>query len=239
MQTADVTVLHVLSAGAAQSVTEQIAAQFTRETGCGVEAAYGAVGAMHARIVGGEAVDVIILSAELIENLLSSGYLLPGSRRDLGVVVTGVAVRAGTPLPDVSDRRTIGGNLLAASRIVCPDPAVATAGKVVMAALDLLGISEQVRSRLKFFPNGYSAMQWLAESRGALEMGITQKTEILANNGVTYVGPLPEALQRKTVYAAGVAAKTQHPDLAGNFIDRYIAPAAQGMLRAAGYEIQN
>jgi len=88
--------LNLLSAGAAQSVAEKIADRFTSETGCEVTAAYGAVGAMHARVVGGEPVDVVILSGQLIDDLLASGHLAPGSRHDLGTVGTGVAVRAGT-----------------------------------------------------------------------------------------------------------------------------------------------
>ena len=131
--------IRILSAGAAQSITEKIAARFTAETGCEVTAAYGAVGAMKSRVVGGEPVDVVILSAPLIEELAASGHLADGSRRDLGTVGTGVAVRAGTPLPDVSSSRVLRGNLLAANRIVCPDPEIATAGKVVMRAIELLG----------------------------------------------------------------------------------------------------
>lgn len=229
-------VLRILSAGAAQSVTESISAQFTSETGCEVKAAYGAVGAMNARVVGGEPVDVVILSGQLIDDLLASGHLAAGSRVDLGTVGTGVAVRAGTPLPEVSSIRCLRGNLLAANRIVCPDPAVATAGKIVMRALELLGIGGEARSRLQFFPNGYAAMQWLAASGGLLEMGITQNTEILANKGVTYVGPLPQELQMKTVYAAGLAARAENTEAAENFITRFAGPSARRMLEAAGYE---
>ncbi len=229
-------VLRVLSAGAAQSVTERISAQFTSETGCEVKAAYGAVGAMNARVVGGEPVDVVILSSQLIEDLLASGHLAAGFRADLGTVGTGVAVRSGTTLPDVSSIRCLRGNLEAANRIVCPDPAVATAGKIVMRALERLGIGDQVRPRLQFFPNGFAAMRWLAGSGGALEMGITQNTEILANKGVTYVGPLPEELQMKTVYAAGLAARAENTEAARNFMTRFSGPSARKMLEAAGYE---
>jgi molybdate transport system substrate-binding protein len=236
---ADVRPLSILSAGAAQSAAERIAARFTSDTGCEVQAAYGAVGAMKARVVGSEPVDVVILSAELIEELLASGHLLAGSRRDLGTIGTGVAVRAGTPLPEVSDTRSLRANLLAANRIVCPDPKFATAGKVLMRALERLGISDQVRRRQHFFPNGYAAMRSLAMSHGLREIGITQNTEILADKGVTYVGPLPDELQIKTVYAAGVAAKAQNPEIAGNFIERFAAPSARAMLKAAGYEFQD
>jgi len=55
-------VLRILSAGAAQVVVEEIAAACTRVTGNGVKADYSAVGAMKARVLGGEAVDVIVLT---------------------------------------------------------------------------------------------------------------------------------------------------------------------------------
>jgi len=229
--------LHLLSAGAAQSVAERIGAQFTGETGCEIKAAFGAVGAMKARVLAGEPVDVIILSAALIEELVASGHVVAGTRRDLGTVGTGVAVRAGAPLPDVADTTALRASVLAAQRVACPDPAIATAGKVVMRALEILGIGEQARPRLQLFPNGYAAMQWLAQSRGSFEIGITQTTEILANKGVTYVGPLPAELQMKTVYAAGLAARARNPAAARDFIARLTAPAARPVLEAAGYEI--
>ena len=232
-------VIHILSAGAAQSVAENIAARFESETGCKVQAAFGAVGAMKARVIAGEPADVIILTAALIEELVATGHVVAGTRRDLGTVGTGVAVRAGAPLPGVADSGRLRGSLLAAEGILCPDPAVATAGKVVMRALELLGIVDAMRSRLQFFPNGYAAMNQLASGSRPREIGITQTTEILANKGVTYVGSLPAELQMKTVYSAGVAAEATNPDAARQFIARLTAPEARAMLQAAGYEFSN
>ena len=231
-------VIHILSAGAAQSVAEKIAERFKNETGCDVQAAFGAVGAMKVRVTGGEPADVIVLTGALIEELIASGHVAAGSRRDLGTVGTGVAVRAGAPLPDVADSPRLRASLLAAERLLCPDPAVATAGKVVMRALELLGMVDAMRARLQFFPNGYAAMHQLASGSHPLEMGITQTTEILANEGVTYVGPLPAELQMKTVYSAGVAASARSPDHAREFITRLIAPETRAMLQAAGYEFE-
>jgi len=228
--------VHILSAGAAQAVVENIAAAYTRQTGNGVKADFGAVGAMKTRVVGGELVDVIVLTGALIDELIASGHVVAGSRSDIGKVGTGVAVRAGTPMPDVSGARALRGSLVAASRIVCPDPATATAGKVVMGVLERLGIAAQMQARMQFFPNGFAAMKWLAESRGTLEAGITQITEILANPGVNYAGPLPGDLQVMTVYSAGVAARAQNPNGAQDFIARLTAPIARTMLARAGYE---
>ena len=231
-----VTAVRILSAGAAQAVVERIGAVFTSETGNGVKAEFSAVGEMKARVLGGEPVDVIVLTRALIDELTATGHVAPGSRRDLGAVATGVAVRAGTPPPDVSEERKLRGNLLAATKVVCPDPATATAGKAVMQVLVRLGIVEQVRPRMQYFPNGYAAMKWLAGSRGMLEMGITQVTEILPNPGVTYVGPLPGDLGIRTVYSAGLAARAQSAEAATAFIARLTAPAARPILVKAGYE---
>ena len=169
--------------------------------------------------------------------MIARGLVVAGSRADLGRVGTGVAVRAGTPLPDVSSEDVLRGNLLAARRIVFPDPAVATAGKVVMSMLDKLGIAAEVKKHVQFFPNGYAAMGWLGKSKGTLELGITQITEILANKSVTLAGPLPDELQAKATYSAGLAARASHPDAAREFIARLTAPAARAMLAAAGYEL--
>jgi molybdate transport system substrate-binding protein len=229
--------LNIFSAGAAQAVVTQIAERFQRESGDPVSAVYGAVGAMKARVVAGEPADVIVLTAALIDELIQQGLVVPGSRIDLGKVGTGVAVRAGTPLPDVRNAQVLRGNLLAATKIVCPDPAVATAGKVVLNVLERLGIAGEVTARLQYFPSGYPAMAYLAQSTGTLEMGITQITEIMANRGVTLVGPLPPELQSIAVYSVGLAAHSAHPEWAQEFIRRLTGVNAHAVLSAAGFDV--
>ena len=229
--------LNIFSAGAAQAVVAQIADSFQRETGNQVVAAYGAVGAMHARIVAGEPADVIILSAALIDDLIRRGIVAQGSRVDLGKVGTGVAVRAGVPLPDVRTVASLRGNILAATHVLCPDPAVATAGKIVMSLLDRLGIADQVKPRLQFFPNGNTAMAHLAQHGGNLDMGITQATEIIPSEGVTFVGPLPAEVQTITIYSVGLAAASVQAELARSFIERLTGAEGRPLLQKAGYQL--
>jgi molybdate transport system substrate-binding protein len=229
--------LRILSAGAAQAVVEQIIEAFERDTGNTVTADCGAVGAMKKRVVDGEAVDGTLRTRALIDELLASGHVAAGTVHDLGKVGTGVAVRAGTPLPDVSSDEALRANLLAATRIVFPDPSTATAGKVVMRMLESLGIADKVRDRIQFFPNGYAAMKWLGQSSGTLEIGMTQVSEILANTSVSYVGPFPEKYQMKATYSVGLASGAASPELARDFIGRLSAPAFRERLKAAGYEL--
>jgi molybdate transport system substrate-binding protein len=228
--------IRILSAGAAQAVVERIGAAFTRDSGVAVKGEFSAVGAIHERVMGGAAADVILLTGALIDDLVAAGRVAPGSRADLGKVGTGVAVRAGMAVPDVSSAIALRARLLAASTLVCPDPATATAGKVVMQVLERLGIAGELKARMQFFPNGYAAMKWLADSRGPWDTGITQITEIRANPGVTYAGPLPGELQAKTVYSAGVAAQAAEPGPARAFIERLTSPAARAALAEAGFE---
>jgi molybdate transport system substrate-binding protein len=232
-----VATIRVLSGGAAQSVVEKTAAAFERDTGHRVVGEFSAVGAMRDKLLAGDPADLVILTAPLVDELIANGFVLADSRADLGRVGTGVAVRTGMPLPEVSSARALRGNLLAANVIACPDPAVATAGKVVMAMLERLGIAARVRDRLRFFPNGYAAMGWLAASQGELEMGITQITEIRASKGVILVGPLPDELQAKATYTVGMVARTAYPEVVRAFIARLTGPAARPVLAAAGYEL--
>jgi molybdate transport system substrate-binding protein len=232
-----VATLNVFSAGAAQAVVSRVAEKFEQETAHRVSAAYGAVGAMQSRVIAGEPADVIVLTAALIDGLIGNGWVAPGSRADLGKVGTGVAVRAGAPVPDVGTADALRATILASTRILCPDPAVATAGKVVLSLLERLGIVEQMKGRLAFFPNGYAAMGELARAGGDRDTGITQVTEIIPNKGVAFVGALPPELQSITVYSAGLAARAEHPELAKDFMRRLTG--ARDLLTATGYQLDD
>ena len=226
---------NILSAGAAQAVVQNVIVDFKRDTGSDVAADFGAVGAMKAKAQSGAPVDVIVLTNTMIDELIASGFVAAG-RADLGKVGTGVAVRAGVAKPDIATADSLRAALRAASVITFPDPAVATAGKIVMVCLEKLGIAAEVENRLKFFPNGNAAMNWLALNGDAHAVGITQNTEILPIKGVTYVGPLPDEFQAKATYSAGCVAGSAQMALAKDFVSRLTSPAAKPMLAAAGYE---
>jgi molybdate transport system substrate-binding protein len=227
--------LNILSAGAAQAVVQKVIADFKRDTGNDVVADFGAVGAMKTKALGGALVDVIVLTNTMIDELIASGFVA-SQRSDLGKVGTGVAVRVGMNKPDVSNASSLQAALRAASVITFPDPEVATAGKIVMQCLEKLGISNEVKGRLKFFPNGNTAMNWLAVEGDKTAIGITQNTEILPIKGVTYVAPLPDEFQAKATYSAGCAAGSARIAEAKDFVSRLTSPAAKSMLAAAGFE---
>lgn len=228
--------LRILSAGAAKGLVYAMQQGFSQETGVSIACAFGAVGAMKEKLLAGEPCDVIILTAMQIAELTQSGRVLPGSAMPLGRVRTGIAVRAGTPLPDVSNRATLKGNLLAANGIYFPDPQRATAGIHFVDALKQLGIYDELASRLRPYPNGAIAMQQLAQSKEPRLIGCTQITEIKYTSGVTLVGMLPAEFELSTVYSAGVCSKTLQPAIARRLVELLTGPASLARRTAGGFE---
>ena len=206
--------LKILSGGAAKGVVTALQQDFAADTGAVIAGTFGAVGAMKDKLLAGEACDVMILTAALIEALTASGHLVAASAAPLGRVRTGIAVRTGEALPMIADRDSLRASLVQARGIYFPDPLLATAGIHFVNVLKQLGIHDEVRSRLRPFPNGATAMGALAQSTEAGLIGCTQITEIKYTEGVTLVGPLPKEFELATVYSAAVCSGSAQPETA-------------------------
>ena len=206
--------LNVLSAGAAQGVVTAFAERLKSETGHELAGTFGAVGMIKERFLGGAPADLVILTAPQIAELVREGHLVAGTAANLGVVRTGVAVRAGDPLPDITDGRALRASLLAADAIYFPDPERATAGIHFARVLDALEIRSDVGERLRPFPNGATAMRELAQAAGSRPLGCTQITEINSTPGVVLVGALPREFELATTYSLGVSAHAVARDAA-------------------------
>jgi molybdate transport system substrate-binding protein len=172
------------------------------------------VGAMKARLLDGEAVDLLILTRALIDELATGGHVDADSVADIGAVRTAIAVRAADPAPQVGDGDELRDALRAADAIYSPDQKLSTAGVHFAKVLDALGIMGEVADRLRTFPNGAAAMSALAASTERQPIGCTQVTEILGTPGLTLVGVLPAEFELATVYTVGAATRAAHPDAA-------------------------
>lgn len=209
--------LRILSGGALQGLVHALAPRFEAETGSAVDGTFGAVGAMREKLIGGAPADLVLLTAALVSELERDGHVVPGTRRDIGLVHTAIAVRSGDPHPAVGDGHALRAALLAADAIYVPDLRLSTAGLHFAKVLDMLGIRAEVEERLCVFPNGATAMRELAAARGH-PIGCTQVTEILNTPGISLVANLPRGFELATVYTAGVCTKATAPDLARKFI---------------------
>jgi len=228
--------LHLLSGGAAQGLVGALEPQFIADQGCAISGGFGAVGVMKDRLLSGEPCDVVILTDALIAQLTASGHVVAGSARALGVVQTGIAVKAGEPAPNVDDPAALKATLLAATGVYFPDAIKSTAGIHFMKVLKALGIDVALGDRLKTFPNGATAMGAMAQSPQNGLIGCTQMTEILHTSGVTWVAPLPTEFELATVYTAAVCTRAANAELAAVLVD-LLSRAESGVQRhSAGFE---
>jgi molybdate transport system substrate-binding protein len=228
-------VVRVLSGGAAAAVVKAVQPRFEAETGARIEATYSAVGQMRDQLVGGAACDLVILTKALVNQLVESGHLVAGSARSLGIVKTGVAVPSGRPRPKIGDRDELAAAFRAAQEIYFPDPEKATAGIHFMHVLEALGLDRECRPAFRPHPNGATAMAAMAKSGASAVIGCTQETEINYTPGVDLVGSLPKEFELATDYTLGLCARAQEPELARRLAALVAGPASEAVRRQGGF----
>jgi molybdate transport system substrate-binding protein len=227
--------LSILSGGAAHGLIKSLAPAFKTKTGLDIDGEFGAVGAMADKLRAGRPTDIIVLTEALVGILGNEKLVLSSSIRNVGVVETALAVRADQPQILAPDQATLRHALLAADAIYVPDIKASTAGIHVAKVLALLGITRQVESRLKIYPNGATAMRHLAESPAARPIGCTQSTEIISTPGVTLSGALPPGCELATMYTAVIAAGASRPRDAQILIDLLTAADHRALRGRAGF----
>jgi molybdate transport system substrate-binding protein len=166
-----------------------------------------------------EAVDIVIVAADTLDDLIRNGLVIAGSRVDLGRSSIGMAVRAGAPKPDIRSVTSLKQTLLNAKSVALSS---SVSGDYFSKELFLrLGIAEQMAPKTKRIVDERVGA---VVARGDAEIGFQQMSELLPIAGIDVVGPLPSEVQRVTVFAAGVAASSRRPDVARAYI-RFLASA--------------
>jgi molybdate transport system substrate-binding protein len=223
--------VRVLTAGAMKETILALAPDFERTTGHKVMLDSDTAGELSRRIEGGEAVDLAVITAPVIDALIGKGKLAPG-RVDLATVGIGVVVKEGAPLPDISSIEAFKRLLLAAKSVAQVDPASGGTSGIYLAGLyQRLGIADQIKPKLVFVHGGSSAALVV---KGEAEIAIQQISEIIAVPGVTFAGPLPTEIQSTTTYSAALGAHAKEREAANALIALLRGPQAAPLLRAKG-----
>ena len=213
--------VRILAAGAAKAGVETLLRGFDQADGRPVQAGYDTVGALRDRVLQGEMPDLVVLSDAAVDALAARGLIRDGDRREIGVVVVGVAVRQGAPLPDIATADALRRTLLAAASIGSADAAHgATSGAQFEKAVDQLGIRARLAGKTTVLPTGGEVLRGVATGR--FEIGISQSSEITPVPGVTFVGGLPAPFELRTAYAIAVVGGSE----AGRRLMRYLDSAA-------------
>jgi molybdate transport system substrate-binding protein len=226
--------IKLLCAVALQPGMVALMPDFEKSSGHKVTIAYGTAGAVADRVQKGEAADIVISAAPLVDQLQAQGKVVAGSRVIIAKVGVGVFVRKGAVKPDISSADAFKRSMLAARSIAYPDPAGGGASGIYVASLlERLGIAAEMKPKTKL-----STLETLYASvaSGEVEIGFNQISEILAQPTVELAGPLPSAIQNYTQFAPGIVTGTSQTDAAKALVTFLYSPAAKTVLKAKGFE---
>jgi molybdate transport system substrate-binding protein len=183
------------------------------------------------RVRRGEPVDVLILARAALDELIGEGKVVAASRVDLARSSIGIAVRRGAPKPDISSVEALKRTLLQAKSIAY---SAQVSGIYLSTELfPRLGITDEVMKKSRRVEVGRVGT---VIARGEAEIGFQQISELLEVPGIDYVGPLPEEVQRVTIFSAGVAVSAKSPDAARALIEFFASRTGMETMMKSGLD---
>lgn len=225
----------IVAAAAVKAPLDAAAALSEATIGERLATSFGTAGAVRDRVMAGGAVDVVVLPPARLDELVREGLAEAEGRQTLGTARLGLAVRAGAPRRAIATEADVRASLLAAPAIGLADPAAgATTGVFFAKLLDDVGLVETLKPHVRLFPDGTAAVEALARGEVAIAMG--QISEIRPIAGADLVGSLPDALQLRIIYEAGVAARGARSEAARATISFLCSPRVAPARAAAGFD---
>ncbi|KWV60878.1 ABC transporter substrate-binding protein [Bradyrhizobium macuxiense] len=234
--TASAAEIHVMISGGLTAAYKALVPEFERRTGNKVLTAFGpSMGttdnAIPVRLERGEPADVLIMVGYALGDLIKRGKVIADTRVDLVKSPIGIAVKAGAPKPDISSAESVKQALLAAKSVAYSDSASGVYVSTEMFAK--LGIADQMKAKARMIP---ATPVGEIVAKGEAEIGLQQISELKPVAGIDIVGPLPDALQKITVFSAGIASASIEPEAGKALISFLASPDARDALIKSGLD---
>jgi molybdate transport system substrate-binding protein len=227
--------LNVMISGGFSGAYEQLLPEFERTSGIKVTTGSGASQGtgpqtIAAQLARGVPVNVVILSKEGLTELIDAKRIVAGTDVDLARVPLGVAVRAGTPKPDVSTVEAFKQLVIKAKTVAIPG---STSGIWLMDDLfPRLGIAEKINAKVT--PRGTDATGMVAA--GGADIAVMPISEIIHAAGVDLAGSLAPQIQFVQTFSAAVVAGSGDVERSKRLIDFLASPRASEAIRKSGME---
>ena len=203
------------------------------ERASGHEVTLESIGGVDAarRVAAGEAFDFVVLAADAIDKLVAGGHVRTGSRVDLVDSGVAIAVRSGTPHPDLSSEEALRRAVLAAPTV---GYSTGPSGVALVKLFERWGIARDLQGRLVQAPPGVPVGALV--ERGDVALGFQQLSELIHLQGIDVAGPMPAAVQIITTFAGGVCQTSSQPERARELLAFLASPAAAEAKRRNGME---
>lgn len=206
-------VLTGISSMATRQLLAELADAWQQKTGASV--AIESVGGVAAttRVLEGESFDVVVLASDAIDKLAAAARIDPSSRVDIVRSDIAIAVREGSPLPDIRDEEAVRDAVGRASAVGYSS---GPSGTHVRRVLERWGMTGGTSTKVVQAPPGVPVATLLA--RNEVDIGFQQFSELMNVDGITIVGPMPPAIQATTVFAGAAGVTTARRDDAQAFL---------------------
>jgi molybdate transport system substrate-binding protein len=223
--------IKIIAPNAVKEAVVAIGARYSKDTDTAVSFTWTGSEAIAKRVGEGEVYDVVLTTSAGIDRLAGAGKLDVTSKANFSRSAIAAAIRSGLPRPDVSTIAGLKQSLLDAKSIAISSGA---SGRYLEQLFQKLGLSEQIKPKIKQPPSGAQIGEMLARSE--VDLGFQQVTELIQAKGFEYLGTLPTDVQNYTVWSAAVHAQAGNAQAAGAFVKALAAPAAAPELRKTGLE---
>lgn len=183
------------------------------------------------RLAAGEAFDAVFLGGDALDAAVAAGDAVAGTKRDLFRSETCVAVKAGTPKPDISSEAALRESVRKARTV---GYSTGPSGRALAALFERWGIASEISGKIVVPPPGTPVGALVA--RGEAELGFQQLSELIHVEGLEVVGALPPSAAIVTVFSGAVGSRGADPEGARSFIDFVASGAAAEIKRKHGLE---
>jgi molybdate transport system substrate-binding protein len=228
-QAADVT---VFAAASLKTALDTIVSDYEKRTGETVSVSYAGSSTLAKQIELGAPADVFI-SADLdwMNYLQEHNLIRPESRRDLlGNRIVLVAPKDTAKPVELKAGALVG--VLADGRLAIAATASVPAGKYGRAALERLGLWNEVSGRLAEAENVRAALAFV--SRGEAPLGLVYETDATADPKVAVVARFPETSHPPIIYPAALT-KDAKGDAPKRFLDALRDPESARIFTKEGF----
>lgn len=205
--------------------------EFEARTGWRVDIDWAPTTLIMSGLAQGETTDAVLAVADAVDELVARGRADPATRVVVLRSRIGVAVAKGAPHPDISSLDAFRRAMTAARSVAYSRSG--QSGVWLAPMLERIGIAEAVNARATIIPAGLTAERLLS---GEADIAIQQISELRAVPGIEIVGPLPDAVQKVTPFAAAVMTGSAAHEAAARFVAALGEPSAIAAFRASGLE---
>jgi len=226
--------LKVLSVGSINPGLANNGEQFKKDTGNQITIQVDTAPGLSRRLAMGETADVLIATADVIDEATKAGKIVAGTRALVARVGVGVTVRKAATLPDVKTAASLKQVLERADSIVYNE---GSSGLYLDKLFVQMGIADKLKAKTTRYPNGGQVAQHIVDGKGS-EIGFLPIPYIMSNlsTGLQFVGPMPGETQNYTAYEAAVMSGGKAADAAKDFIKYLTTSGAKKIFAATGVD---